>query len=496
MLNKNEYVTEIEENKNTLLKLIESINSKTPIDKVKKITNAMCLSGTGIYSSHKIEQYFLDISKTIKVETSESYNPNSVLHVLTESYEYGGHTRVVERWIANAPENETHSIYLTNQKEKDIPASLKDIVISQHGNIHCFYDEDCINAACKLRQTASKYEKVILHVHMDDFIPLLAFGTSEFKRPVLLYNHADHLGWLGISIADLVLEIRSFGTEITKNKRGCSRQYKIGIPVYRPEKQQYKTRKELGLPENKKIIFSCGNEQKYKSIDNINIFNIIKELTDKYDIVFVLVGIKNIKSFKLKKYRINKEKMIILPSMEHKRLMSYINAADIVIDSFPMSGATALMDAVALEKPVVSGCSMVGQMDYIVKTPYYCNTINELVEKLKSLIENEHEKANNISIVTKSLHENDSIECFKRNINNLNSIIPQEHSIYKFNELQDNNIIENDIYRLRSSSKKKVKINTGIIKVIKCKNKFKKWIEIIIANKITIKFMIKRYIKI
>ena len=38
-------------------------------------------------------------------------------------------------------------------------------------------------------------------------IPILAFGVEEFKRPVLLYNHASHMAWLGKSIADLVLDI-------------------------------------------------------------------------------------------------------------------------------------------------------------------------------------------------------------------------------------------------------------------------------------------------
>ena len=50
---------------------------------------------------------------------------------------------------------------------------------------------------------------VILHVHMYDVLPILAFANGDFNRPVMFYNHADHLFWLGASISDLVVNFRS-----------------------------------------------------------------------------------------------------------------------------------------------------------------------------------------------------------------------------------------------------------------------------------------------
>lgn len=476
------YKNEILDNQKILLNLINKINDKTPIKKVKKLVTALCMTSTGIYSSNKLEKYFINIAKKEKIDINDEYLQNSILHVLTQAYDSGGHTRVVERWIENAPAHQQHYIYITNQKKDEVSKSLQKC-IKDKDRIYIEENTDDIKSALKLRQIASGFEKIILHTHMDDVTPLIAFGTEDFKRPVLLYNHADHLGWIGLSIADLILELRKFGMDITKNRRGCERQYKLGIPIYKPNISELKTKKDLNLPEDKLIIFSCGSEHKYIPILDINIFDIVKYISEKYDVLFIIVGINNIDKFNIEQYNINPGRLLILKQMKHNELMSYINAADIVLDSFPMSGATALTDAVALNKPIISGCSMVGQLDYITYSPYYTKNMEELKIRLEELVRSSNKREENVKIVNELIEKEDSLECFKHNLLQIEKIKLHKHSIYKFNEIISEEIIENDVYRYIFSTRKKIKVDLGWFKITKYKNKLKKWIIISIINK-------------
>ena len=51
---------------------------------------------------------------------------------------------------------------------------------------------------------------------------MLAFADESGLPPVLFLNHADHLFWLGTSVADLVLNLRDAATDISIARRGVA----------------------------------------------------------------------------------------------------------------------------------------------------------------------------------------------------------------------------------------------------------------------------------
>ena len=60
----------------------------------------------------------ISFAKKIKVDIKNiNYTKNSFLHVMTQGYQTGGHTRVIERWIENAQNDQIHSVVLTNKND-------------------------------------------------------------------------------------------------------------------------------------------------------------------------------------------------------------------------------------------------------------------------------------------------------------------------------------------------------------------------------------------
>ncbi len=473
-------------NKNLLVKSINKINKNTPLKKVQKIINAMVNTGTGIYSSYKLENYFLNKAEEIKTDENVEYEKNSILHVLTKAYITGGHTRVVERWIQVSPENERHSVYLIDQSDDEIPDLLKQVTKEKNGNFIIDNSKGFKNKAAALRKEAMKYEKIVLHIHMDDYIPIAAFGTEKFKRPVILYNHADHLGWVGVSIADVVAELRQYGMDITKNKRHVTKHFKTGIPVLSGRLESDKIdRKSLNISEDKTIILTFASKVKFIPIDDINIFKVIKDITSKYsNVVFIMIGISK-SEYYIKQQHINPDQLILKGSMKHEELMKYLRTSDIVLDSFPMAGSTAILDAVYAEKPVVSGCSFVGQLDFLMKSKYYLDNVSGIISMLEELINSEEKRKENIKELKNLLNQHDSIECFKKNVKELYSILPQQHSIHKFEteHNDENNFIECDIFRNRLSTKTTPIISSKYVSIFLEKNRIAMWIRITLFNK-------------
>lgn len=78
-------------------------------------------SSTGQYCSPVIENVYLEIAKKIRSPIGDKFEKNSTLHIMTECYGVGGHSKVVERWISLCENTEKHSIIFTNQKVKSIP---------------------------------------------------------------------------------------------------------------------------------------------------------------------------------------------------------------------------------------------------------------------------------------------------------------------------------------------------------------------------------------
>lgn len=344
-------------------------------DLSKRITIAQNLMyrvfecGMGILSSPELEKPFLDLAKTLPVFTDVQYFPNSFLHVMTQSYTIGGHTRVVERWINNSPTEQRHSIVLLDQQQEPIPDKLRDVVRERNGEL-CIFDEKLLEKrALKLRELAMNYEYIVLHIHMYDPTAIVAFGTDDFTRPVIFFNHADHAYWCGSSIIDMLADLRD--NDIAKKKRGIENVFTLRIPfepnskilAYPKSKEQ--SRLDLGLPLDKKIILTVGGAHKYHPFAGCEFCELVSEAISSLENI-VCYGIGPTSN--IGGWNNYGNKFVALGTIDYgEKYFDYLNASDVYINSLPISGGTAMLDALQFGKPILSYALFEDKLGDIIK---------------------------------------------------------------------------------------------------------------------------------
>ena len=390
-----------------------------------------CANGIGVLTCVELEKVFVDLSNTISISHNIDYSENSFLHVMTQAYLVGGHTRVVERWVENSPKSQKHSIVLLDQQDVPFPKTLRNSAMNHNGELFVFEENDIIGRATKLRELASSYEYVILHVHMDDPTAIVAFGTKEFTRPIIFFNHADHSYWCGASIVDMLADLRD--NEMVSPRRGIQNIYPIRIP-FEPNilflnypRTKEESRKKLGLPLDKKIILTVGASLKYEPFASCEFCNLISEIVLKHSDV-ICYGIGPLPTTgNWNKY--NKQ-FVALGSIDYgERYFDYLNACDVYINSMPISGGTAMLDAVQFHKPVLSYSFFDTKLGEIVRGIKETNDKAIFLHQLENILSFDKYAADLAKKQFDEVWAYHGVDIWKSNINIMLTKTPKNHSI-------------------------------------------------------------------
>ena len=218
--------------------------------RIQRAVNFAVQNDTGCFCSPEIEAKLCKIAQSLPDHNEKSpLPPGTILHVMTTAYRSGGHTRVVERWIANSPPEENHSVVLINQEPMHFPFLLEDIVTARGGRLLQLPPVPQTEKGSILRSLSSGAAKIVLHVHMYDPVPILAYGTSSFTIPVIFFNHADHLFWIGVSIADLCADMSLWRCAFSLRRRGITNVGFLPIPIDErfPPLSRDEARRTLGI---------------------------------------------------------------------------------------------------------------------------------------------------------------------------------------------------------------------------------------------------------
>ena len=417
--------------------IIEQMNSQTSLNEKLKAaidaTHYATRTKTLYLSSDDIEKVFTTVAEQYDIKLHAKAIPNSVLHIATELYPTGGHTRVIERWIENSPEHEINSLLLT--RKAFVPERLQKAIKERNGQI-LFLNQNLsdIDRALELRKMASQYEKIVLHIHMDDYLPLIAFGTNKFPRPVIFFNHADHRFWIGVSIADYIVDLREYGKIQTNKYRGSKRNGIIYLPIDIKSHAQTFNKEEnklaFGLPQDKQIIFSSGAGYKFMPEGNWD-YTIFMEkvLKLKKDVFFVLVGPSPILFKNL--VNIPKQNYKFFASMPNDQYLKCLSTADIVIDSMPMCGFLTLIDAISLNIPVLSLKTKITQQDFLMHSKAYVSNMNTLAAQTVEILNSKDKRIKNIADIKYQLNKTTNPDLYKQEIQNLYQNI-KNHAVHPF----------------------------------------------------------------
>lgn len=309
----------------------------------------------------RLESLLLTIAERIEPEPERLIRPRTrLLHVLSEAYGIYGHTKLCRMWI-EMDQQHRHDVVILRQKQP-MPENLRNSVTKCGGQLVQFDPSwSLLERARKLRRLAySSADVVVLHVHPDDVIPVVAFGIPG-GPPVMVMNHADHIFWYGAGIADLVAEIRESGCHWTRQHRGITRSGVLHIPLGNvpnsglgdPPRLAIKreARQRLGLPEDGVMVLSAGAPYKYNSLKNYDFCStIIRFLRQCRQAYMVVIGPGEANEWRQAERTLPGRLFARGPQYP---ILPYYQAADIYAEGFPLGALTTVLEAGLEALPMV-----------------------------------------------------------------------------------------------------------------------------------------------
>ena len=209
-----------------------------------------------------------------------------------------------------------------------------------------------------LRSIARRFPAIALHVHPHDSVPLLAWPDSN--RPhISLINHADHVFWLGVTLADEVVCFRPTGAELSSDRRGVPSErirtlpLPVDVPALPPRDA---AREALGLGTNAVALLTVAANHKYQSLGGASYIDVIGPVLERHpNVVVLMVGAQRPSE------RIDDRGGRLRFCGLQPDPATYLAAADIYIDSAPMTSITSMLEAAASGLPVVIPCLNTGR---------------------------------------------------------------------------------------------------------------------------------------
>lgn len=351
----------------------------------------------GFFSSPRAELVLRKVSQKLNdrviaptiaspVRNAEKRN---VLHVLSQGYYSGGHTRLVERWITMDQES-VHSVVATLNSSTN-PSWLIEAAMQSGGwyNALDTTNLSLCQRAKMLRDLAMAWaDVVVLHIHPHDPIGPIAFGANG-GPPVLFLNHADHAFTLGMSVADLVVELRDAGQLVSKARRYSPPSGMLPIPLKVPPALQDKqlAKQTLGIGADKIVFLTIATPYKLVPCGDYNFISLLRELVRLHENVEVLV-IGPADAGEWAQLKQESQGRIRAFGIQYD-LNLFHSASDIYLVSMPMGSMTAVLEAGALGIPAVGLAVNVATlsadvMPGTIETLY--NSYSELFAAIATLI--------------------------------------------------------------------------------------------------------------
>lgn len=294
-------------------------------------------------------------------EVDGSRSTGRVLHVLTQGYGAGGHTRLAWRWISSDPRRS--DVVLTNQTG-EVPAALVAAVHGSGGDVHDLRaeDSDLLARARALRRRMDEVDVVVQHVHPYDTVALAAAGLPGSRPPMIYENHAEHVYWVGLGGADVVSDYHAFSQQVSHGLRGVATERLGLLPIPLEDLRsaedadlqaaRHTVRTRLGLRPDAVLGLTVAAEHKISPMWGRGLGRLVDRvlaMCPRLTMVFVGPSPQGTLAGLAARHRGRVHVLGALPGVE-----DFYAAADIYVDSYPSRSGTSVLEAAVHGIPVLS----------------------------------------------------------------------------------------------------------------------------------------------
>lgn len=317
----------------------------------------------GVFASPRLERLMTGIGRTLDGggEARDGAGADGapyrrVLHVCTQLAPVGGLTKMLALWIG-ADRNRVNGVALT-QHRGPVDERITAAVRESGGGIHHLnhHKGDKLAWARELRQIARGYDVVVLHIHCEDVVPLIAFADPAKGPPVLLLNHADHLFWIGTRISHAVINLREAARRLAVARRGVDPARSLLLPtlITLPERQRARSaaKQALGVPEDSVLLVSVARGAKYRNVGPVTYADRHVDLLAAHPQARLIVVGPGERADWERARAATGGRITAHAELADPRV--FFEAADIYVDSYPFVSSTSMLEAAAYGLPLVT----------------------------------------------------------------------------------------------------------------------------------------------
>jgi len=291
-----------------------------------------------------------------------------------------------------------------------------------------------------------KSSKIFLHINtLSVGIPAFSCLPKEIVRYYI--NLGDHAFWLGTKAIDYSFEFRSFGANVSIQKRGLKKNQLLLLPYYPIiDKKDFK-----GFPKqcnNRVVIFSGGDF--YKTVDKENTYwNLVNEIlktNPKAIIIYANKALNSAGKNLLDSFiRTNNLEDRFIPIGFRQDINEVMKNCDIYLGTCPMSGGLMSQHAAINAKPILqfyphdlfSFEETESMICYNEKIKISFTNKEELLREAKKLIENkDYRIERGVELQKCMITEEEFNNLFIKSITTHTTQVPIEDMTIKYNKIE------------------------------------------------------------
>lgn len=267
------------------------------------------------------------------------------LHVISEAFDFGGHTRLLEEILAIQARQGSVAVAVTTSMTARFAERCSEIGAPVHR-----LNGSLVDRATSLIAIGRRARRVMLHIHPDDLGAAIAARVlSNEGREVVFLNHADHLFGFGHGAATVVAEIGGFGWRLTSERRTARAQHFLGIPA--PPLQR-PTDDATARTMADGPILSVGSAHKYRPDGSHDFPAFLMTLMSRTDRPVELIGPSPDDPWWQPVLARYGNRLRILSTLPFEATLARLANAACYVDSFPITGGTAMTQGLMAGKTV------------------------------------------------------------------------------------------------------------------------------------------------